>query len=87
MSKLSLALAFGAGYVLGAKAGHGRYEQIKARATKVAENPRVQAATDTAKEKAGEVVHSVADTAKEKAGEAAAAAKEKIQGESSTTPT
>jgi hypothetical protein len=87
MSKLTLTLAFGAGYVLGAKAGRGRYEQIKARAAKVAENPRVQAATDTAKEKAGEVVHSVADTAKEKAGEAASAAKEKIQGESSTTPT
>ena len=87
MSKLSLALAFGAGYVLGAKAGHGRYEQIKARATKVAENPRVQAATDSAKEKAGEVVSTVADTAKEKAGEAAAAAKERIHGDTSSSPT
>ncbi len=87
MSKLSLALAFGAGYVLGAKAGHGRYEQIKASAAKVAENPRVQAATDTAKVKAGEVASTVADTAKEKAGGAAAAAKGKIQGDTSPSAT
>ncbi len=29
MSKLMLLAAAGVGYVLGAKAGHGRYEQIR----------------------------------------------------------
>ncbi|MDO9455371.1 hypothetical protein [Nocardioides sp.] len=77
MSKLTLAVAFAAGYVVGAKAGRDRYEQIRAGAQKVAENPRVQAATDAAKEKAGEVASSVAETAKEKATEVAGAAKDK----------
>ena len=35
MSKLTLLVAFGAGYVLGARAGHDRYEQITERASKV----------------------------------------------------
>ncbi|QDH10730.1 hypothetical protein FE634_21525 [Nocardioides dongxiaopingii] len=71
MSKLTLAVAFGAGYVLGARAGRGRYEQIRAKAQKVAEDPRVQSAADSAKVKAGEVAATVADTAKVKAGEVA----------------
>ncbi len=72
MKKLTLLSAFGAGYVLGSKAGRGRYEQIRSSAQKVAENPRVQA---------------VAETAKEKAGGAVAAAKEKVERESSSAPT
>jgi hypothetical protein len=78
MSKLTLAVAFAAGYVVGAKAGRDRYEQIRAGAQKVAENPKVQAATGAAKEKAGEVAATVAETAKEKAVDAASAAKEKV---------
>lgn len=77
MSKITLAAAFAAGYVVGAKAGRERYEQIRSGAQKVADNPRVQAATDTAKEKAAEVASSVAESAKEKAGEVAGAAKQK----------
>lgn len=77
MSKISLGLAFAAGYVVGARAGRDRYEQIRASAQKVAENPKVQAAAGAAKEKAGEVAGSVADTAKEKAGDAIGSAKEK----------
>ncbi|MCW2813486.1 MAG: hypothetical protein JWN84_941 [Nocardioides sp.] len=77
MSKLTLGAAFAAGYVVGAKAGRDRYEQIRAGAQKVAENPRVQAATDAAKEKAGEVASTVAETAKEKASEAVGSAKER----------
>lgn len=78
MSKLTLGLAFAAGYVVGAKAGRERYEQIRKSAVKVAENPRVQAVADTAKEKAGEVAASAADVAKEKAGEAVDAVKDKV---------
>jgi len=66
MAKTTLALAFGAGYVVGARAGRARYEQIRAGAQKVATNPRVQAAADVAKEKVGEVASSVAETAKDK---------------------
>lgn len=39
-----LVLGLGAGYVLGARAGRGRYEQIKAKATELWENPRVKRA-------------------------------------------
>jgi hypothetical protein len=78
MSKITLGIAFAAGYVVGAKAGRDRYEQIRAGAQKVAENPKVQAVTDSAKEKAGEVASAVAETAKGKAGEAVGAAKEKV---------
>ena len=42
MSKLSLLAAAAAGYVLGARAGRQRYEQIAATARKVADNPKVQ---------------------------------------------
>jgi hypothetical protein len=77
MSKITLSLAFAAGYVVGAKAGRGRYEQIRASAQKVAENPKVQAATGAAKEKAGEVASTVAETAKEKAADVVGSAKEK----------
>ncbi|MEO6941793.1 MAG: hypothetical protein ABI238_08220 [Terrimesophilobacter sp.] len=40
--KLLFIVGLGVGYVLGARAGRARYEQIKARATEVWENPRVQ---------------------------------------------
>ena len=70
MSKITLGIAFAAGYVVGAKAGRDRYEQIRASAQKVAENPTVQSVATTAKDKAGEVAVSVAETAKEKAGSA-----------------
>ena len=40
MSKLSLLAAAGVGYVLGARAGRQRYEQIAGTARKVAGNPQ-----------------------------------------------
>ena len=42
MSKLTMLVTGAAGYVLGTKAGRERYEQIKARASKVAQDPRVR---------------------------------------------
>jgi hypothetical protein len=56
MKKLMLLVAGGVGYVLGARAGRERYEQIKRTATRVKEDPRVQ-----------EKAHQAADLAKEKA--------------------
>ena len=73
MKKTPLLLAIGAGYVLGAKAGRERYEQIRAQAQKIARNPRVQDAT----QKAQEAVVTQASAA-------AAVAKEKVSGGTSS---
>ena len=74
MKKLTLLLAAGIGYVLGARAGRERYEQIKNAAFRVKEDPRVQSAaatvTETAREQAPVVAHKVTHAA----GVAAAAA-------------
>jgi hypothetical protein len=44
MGKVSFALGLGAGYVLGARAGRARYEQIQHAAASLAEKPQVQEA-------------------------------------------
>lgn len=87
MSRITLAAAFAAGYVVGAKAGRDRYEQIRAGAQKVAENPQVQAAATAVKDKAGEVAGTVAETAKEKASDAVDAVKDKSSETGPTGPT
>jgi hypothetical protein len=65
MSKMTMILAGAAGYVLGAKAGHERYEQIKSAAQKVARDPRVQhraqQAQTVVKEKATDAAHLATD--------------------------
>ena len=76
MSKTKMLMAGAVGYVLGARAGRERYEQIKSAATKVRTNPQVQQtahqAVDLAKEKAPVV--------KDKLGDAAGAARAKVGG-------
>ncbi|UMG94410.1 hypothetical protein [Nocardioides sp. TF02-7] len=72
MSKLSLLVGLGAGYVLGARSGRQRYEQIAGKARQVWSDPRVQ-------EKAGQAQQ----VAKEKAGQAQQA----IKARASSTPT
>ena len=86
MKKIPLLLAFGAGYVVGARAGQERYQQIKTGAQKVADNPRVQSATESVRSKAGDVASSAADTAKEKVEDAVEAAKHKAQRDASVQP-
>ena len=67
MKKLMLLIAGGVGYVLGARAGRERYDQIKRTATRVKDDPRVQEkatqAADLAKEKAPVVKDKVASAA------------------------
>lgn len=46
LKKLTLLAAFGGGYVLGAKAGRERYEQIVETANQVKEDPRVKKVTE-----------------------------------------
>ncbi len=67
MKKLTLLLAAAAGYVLGARAGRERYDQIKRTATRVKDDPRVQ-----------DKAHQAADLAKEKAQAAAPVVKDTV---------
>lgn len=74
MKKLTAMLAGGVGYVLGARAGRQRYEQLRGAAMKVKNNPKVQEtarqAADSAKEAAPvvkEKVTGAADAAAQKA--------------------
>ncbi|NPC95732.1 hypothetical protein HOQ23_02965 [Nocardioides sp. zg-DK7169] len=83
MKKLSLLVAGGAGYVLGARAGRERYEQIMAQARKVSGNPRVQQAAHQAQDVVTTQAAAAADVAKEKAEGAAHAAADKVRGQSS----
>lgn len=55
MSKIMMTAAFGAGYVLGTKAGRERYEQISAKVQKLWGHPKVQEQADKVKEQAGKV--------------------------------
>ena len=90
MKKLLLLTGAAVGYVLGAKAGRERYEQIMGRAKGIAKDPRVQQkARDTAaavKENAPVVKDNVADAA----GSAKSAAQDKLgsgnQGDNTQPP-
>ncbi|RYJ06225.1 MAG: YtxH domain-containing protein [Actinomycetales bacterium] len=89
MIKKALVLAAGVGgYVLGTRAGRGRYEQIKTQADKVWSSPTVQKVASDAqdlaaekapvvKEKATAAAHRATGTAKEAADEARSKVAEK----------
>jgi hypothetical protein len=66
--KIGFLLGLGAGYVLGARSGRQRYDQMVAKAREVWRDPRVQEKADQAQ-----------DMVKEKAGQASDAIKEKAQ--------
>lgn len=89
--KLKLTFLAGAavGYVLGARAGRDRYDEMRQQADALWHDPRVQekvsAATDTVKEKAPDVgakissaAGSAASAVKDKATDTASAAKGKV---------
>ena len=65
IKKLTLLVGVGAGYVLGAKAGQERYNQIKTAFADLRGNPRVQQATEavqsTAQDLAEKAKESVTD--------------------------
>lgn len=83
MSKLTLIAAGAAGYVLGARAGRERYEQIADGARRVMRNPRVQSARqqaqDAVSEQAAAARDVVVEKAKETASTAASAAADKVR--------
>ena len=76
--KISFLVGLGAGYVLGARAGRERYEQIADKAQGMWQDPRVQRRADQAQQvvkgKAAEAGAKVA----EKAGEAGSAVADKV---------
>ncbi|HET7477450.1 MAG TPA: YtxH domain-containing protein [Dermatophilaceae bacterium] len=81
MKKLTALVALGVGYVLGARAGRKRYDQIAAQANKLWHNPKVEErkaqAADLAKQTAGTAGTAAYEKAKDAATHAAAAAKTK----------
>jgi len=66
--KILLVVGLAVGYVLGTRAGREKYEEIKANATKLWNDPRVQKQVNNAegfvKDKAPEVAEFLADGAK-----------------------
>ena len=59
MAKLSFLAGFGAGYVLGAKAGRERYEQIARAWSHAKDDPRLQSVAGMAQARADAVLSSV----------------------------
>ena len=59
MAKLSFLAGFGAGYVLGAKAGRERYEQIRRAWEHAKDDPRLQGVAGMAQAQADSVISAV----------------------------
>jgi hypothetical protein len=80
MKKLTLLVAFAAGYVLGARAGQERYRQIMGTVDKVRQDPRVQEKTQRAVDVAKQQAPLVADKVTSAATSAASSAAAKVGG-------
>lgn len=65
MAKMSFLIGFGAGYVLGAKAGTERYEQLKRLYDNLQSSPQVRQATRKAKDAASTGFEKASDIAQE----------------------
>jgi hypothetical protein len=74
MSKFGMLAAGAVGYVLGARAGRERYDQIMYQAQRFWTNPKVQRAASEAQERAREVAPVVAEKVGDAAKHAAGAA-------------
>jgi hypothetical protein len=79
MRKLTMLATFGAGYVLGARAGRTRYDQIMGMVEKVRNDPRVQEKTHQAVDVAKQQGPVVADKVTSAASSAASAAASKVR--------
>ncbi len=62
-TKATFFVGFATGYVLGARAGRGRYEQIRQAARSFASSPAVQSTASTLQSQAGDALHSAKDRA------------------------
>ncbi|TFV92921.1 hypothetical protein E4P40_00595 [Blastococcus sp. CT_GayMR20] len=59
MAKLSFLAGFGAGYVLGSKAGRERYEQIRQAYAQAKDDPRLQSLAGMAQARADDALASI----------------------------
>ena len=59
MAKLSFLAGFGAGYVLGSKAGRERYEQIRQGWDRAKDDPRLQSLAGMAQARADDALTSI----------------------------
>ena len=75
--RLGLMLGFGAGYVLGAKAGTERYEQLRRLYENLQANPKVKEATGKAKEAVGSSLDQAKDAASSSVSKVTSAVKDK----------
>lgn len=66
MSRLTMAVAFGAGYVFGARAGQERYRQIQSKARSLWQSDAVQTQATKAQDAAKEQATKAQDAAKER---------------------
>lgn len=62
-TKATFLAGFATGYVLGAKAGRARYEQIREAARSFMANPAVASTASTLQHQAGEALHTARDRA------------------------
>jgi hypothetical protein len=81
MGKMTFVLGAAVGYVLGAKAGQKRYEQIKGRANQLWSSESVQSKVETAKQTVRDQAPAVADRIGGVAKSAGSTVKEKVSGE------
>jgi hypothetical protein len=79
--RTGLLIGFGIGYVLGARAGRERYEQIADLAKRFSETGFVQSATDKGRAAADQAVQQVRDTVSEKLHGASDKVREAVEGE------
>jgi hypothetical protein len=79
MKKLTVLVAGAAGYVLGARAGRQRYEQIADGTRRFMGSPKVQAARQQAQDTLVEQASAAGSVVADKAKETAAAAAEKVR--------
>jgi hypothetical protein len=63
MRKTTFIAGFAAGYVLGARAGRARYEQIRAATRRLMASPVVQSATSQVQANAADALHTAKDRA------------------------
>lgn len=66
MKKLTIAAGFAAGYLLGARAGRQRYEQLVTTARSVVSNPKVQQTGDTITHQASDLMTKAKDKVSDK---------------------
>jgi hypothetical protein len=78
--RIGFLAGLGAGFVLGARAGREKYDQIAKTARAVADHPAVQQAAGVVQAQASSASGKLSDSVKERGSQLAGAAKDKVPG-------